>query len=67
VGFETAVPASARAKTIHALDRSATVAGQTTLTRSLKMNYYNYFYDYCLPVCDGTYPQVKAKFVLVLN
>jgi hypothetical protein len=28
VGFETTVPASTRVKTVHALDRSATVTGE---------------------------------------
>jgi hypothetical protein len=32
VGFEHTVPASERAKTVHALDRSATVTGIVTLT-----------------------------------
>jgi hypothetical protein len=31
VGFETTIPASERAKTVHALDRSATVTGKTVL------------------------------------
>jgi hypothetical protein len=29
VGFESTIPASERAKTVHALDRSATVTGIT--------------------------------------
>jgi hypothetical protein len=31
MGFETTVPASARAKTVHALDRSATVTGSVLI------------------------------------
>jgi hypothetical protein len=32
VGFETTVPASERAKAVHALDRSATVTGTVNIT-----------------------------------
>jgi hypothetical protein len=32
VGFEPTIPASERAKTVHALDRSATVTGFNSLT-----------------------------------
>jgi hypothetical protein len=32
VGFEPTVPASERAKTVHALDRSATVTGECYIT-----------------------------------
>jgi hypothetical protein len=34
VGFETTVPGSALAKTVHALDRSATVTGTRHITAS---------------------------------
>jgi hypothetical protein len=37
VGFEPTIPASERAKTVHALDRSATVTGNYLLNSLLKL------------------------------
>jgi hypothetical protein len=39
VGLEPTIPASERAKTVHALDRSATVTGnyESVLTASIKL------------------------------
>jgi hypothetical protein len=41
VGFEPMIPASERAKTVHALDRSATVTGRPLLVPQLKRSNYN--------------------------
>jgi hypothetical protein len=38
VGFELTIPASERAKTVHALDRAATVTGITRLNISYLLN-----------------------------
>jgi hypothetical protein len=35
VGFELAIPAFERAKTVHALDRSATVTGSVALIKTI--------------------------------
>jgi hypothetical protein len=40
MGFEPTIPASERAKTVHALDHSATVTGLQT--------YYRCYYDFVL-------------------
>jgi hypothetical protein len=41
VGFEPTIPASERAKTVHALDRSATVTGRPALASR--------YTDYAIP------------------
>jgi hypothetical protein len=38
MGFETTIPASERAKTVHALDRSATVTGLPTIIKTNLIN-----------------------------
>jgi hypothetical protein len=44
VGFKPAIPASERAKTVHALDRSATVASYYFLITQI---FYNSFVVLC--------------------
>jgi hypothetical protein len=48
VGFEPTVPASERAKTVHALDRSATVTGINGILRNkLAQQYPNQKHTFC--------------------
>jgi hypothetical protein len=44
VEFEPTIPASERVKTVHALDRAATVAGQNVYLMLLKYNSHKIFY-----------------------
>jgi hypothetical protein len=44
-GIEPTIPASEQAKTVHALDRSATVTGNTVIT---KINFFHNICDACL-------------------
>jgi hypothetical protein len=49
VGFEPTIAASKRAKTVHVLDRSATVTGKPTL---IPLYYRLREHSSCLPVLD---------------
>jgi hypothetical protein len=59
VGFETNVPASAEAKTVHALDRSATVTGLVEVTYL--------FNDYNVYIVKPEINVIKGKRNLNLN
>jgi hypothetical protein len=45
VGFELTIPASERAKTVHALDRSATVTGVQKLGSIINKKLYSVYMD----------------------
>jgi hypothetical protein len=40
VGFEPTIPVFERVKTVHSLDRAATVIGPTSITTSKTSSYY---------------------------